>query len=428
MKTSSEFLTHIFNLLNKEANYAVLRNFDGLPKVPGRDIDMIINRKDFLDVRGQILDVIKEFDYKIIQYYRGAEMYSLVIGKVGEGSNFELLSFDFLFSIYVKNAILISSEEVLKTRQFNGDIYHVRKDMEYLSKWLYNKILGEPYPAKYKEVEAVALLEYADSIKMVQKRIFGDENNNSFRSVLIKGFKRDFCQATVATIRYYWNSIRNLLSPQGFSIGFTGPDGVGKTTVITQIQEQLEKVYSKIALYHFRPLLFGNLSDVAHSAGLKKEVDRDYSNPHRGGKTSKISSLLRLIYYSFDYILGYIPVYKLLFKRRLVIFDRYYTDIVCDSRRSRIYLNPKFLYGFGKLFIPSLDYNILLTADTDVILARKQELDREGIEAINGKIDYLADKKGYYKVLNNSTPQEAVGRILGIVFEEQHRRNLRRLR
>ena len=113
---------------------------------------------------------------------------------------------------------------------------------------------------------------------------------------------------------------------------------------------------------------------------------------------------------------------------RLVIFDRYYTDIICDSRRSRIYLNPKFLYGFAKLFIPSLDYNVLLTASSEAILTRKRELDKEGIDAINTKIDYLADKKGYYKVLNEGTPQEAVCKILQIVLEKQHRKNLKRLR
>lgn len=183
------------------------------------------------------------------------------------------------------------------------------------------------------------------------------------------------------------------------------------------------------AYYHFRPALFGNLGEVAHAAGVKKTVDRDYSNPHRGGKTGMFSSLTRLFYYSIDYIIGYwVRVKSMTRITRLVIFDRYYTDIICDSRRSRIYLNPKFLYGFARLFIPSLDYNILLTASSESILSRKRELDKEGIDNINAKIDYLSNKKGYYKVLNEGTPQEAVCTILQIVFEKQHQKNLRRLK
>ena len=187
--------------------------------------------------------------------------------------------------------------------------------------------------------------------------------------------------------------------------------------------------------YHFRPMLFGNLGDVAQSAGFKKEVDRNYDDPHRGGKTGKVSSLLRLTYYSADYILGYLPKVNARKKiPHLVIFDRYYTDIVCDSRRTRIYLGHRFLYWFGRLFVPQLDYNVLLTASTDTILARKRELDREGIEAINAKIDYLAARPPrrdgtprYMKVLNEGTPQAAVADILRRIFAAQHRRNLRRL-
>ena len=179
---------------------------------------------------------------------------------------------------------------------------------------------------------------------------------------------------------------------------------------------------------HFRPTLFGNLSDVAHSAGLKREVDKNYDNPHRGGRTGKLSSLLRLFYYAVDYILGYwIKIKSITRITRLVIFDRYYTDIICDSRRSRIFLNPKFLYFFGRIFIPSLDYNILLTADTDVIMSRKQELSIADVDAINKNIDFLASKKGYLKVLNNSSPKDTVTSILTYIFENQHNISLKRL-
>lgn len=94
----------------------------------------------------------------------------------------------------------------------------------------------------------------------------------------------------------------------------------------------------------------------------------------------------------------------------------------------RIYLNPKFLHWFGKLFIPSLNYNILLTASSDAILAHKRELDKAGIKTINHRIDYLAGKKGYYKIVNEGTPQETVAKILRIVFEEQNKKNLKRMK
>ena len=85
------------------------------------------------------------------------------------------------------------------------------------------------------------------------------------------------------------------------------------------------------------------------------------------------------------------------------------------------------LYLFCCLAYRVID-NILLTASSETILARKRELDEEGIRTINAKIDYLAGKKGYRKVLNESTPQVAVNDILTFVFSEQHKKNLKRLR
>ena len=214
------------------------------------------------------------------------------------------------------------------------------------------------------------------------------------------------------------------------NIVLCGMMGSGKTTVIDLLLERLSPVFRTAhTYYHFRPAMFGNLGEVAHSAGLKKEVDRNYSDPHRGGKTGTLSSLARLLYYSVDYIIGYwVKVKSVTRITRLVIFDRYYTDIICDSRRSRIYLPPQWLYAWGRLFIPSLDYNILLTAGTDTILARKRELDEAGIRTINDRIDYLEHKKGYKKILNETTPDEAVRQILTYIFENQHKKNLKRLK
>ena len=81
-----------------------------------------------------------------------------------------------------------------------------------------------------------------------------------------------------------------------------------------------------------------------------------------------------------------------------------------------------------KLFIPNSDYNILLTANTETILARKQELTAEGIESINKKLNYLADKNDYYLVLNNGNPAEGVQKIITIIIDKQHQINLKRIR
>ena len=424
--SNTNFLQTIFNFLNRDAQYAVLRNYEKLPFASGRDIDIIIDRKNYKAIKKQFIEFFIQNNYKFLQYYKGSEMHSMVF--VETRPPYNLISFDFLFSIYVKDTVLLTSEDVLKTRIFNGKIYHVRKDMEYLSKFIYNKILKTSYPEKYRHIEEEAFALYSQEIQTVLTELRINDKV-SLTSIKFHLYRKHFFQMLFAHFRYLASTISNIVHPQGISFSFTGPDGVGKTTVINQIVEILNKLYNSIPIYHFRPTIIGNLGEVAHAARLKKEVDRDYNKPHRGEKTNALSSFIRLLYYSLDYIVGYQKkVRHQVFQRKIVIFDRYYTDIICDSRRSRIHLPYKFLYAFGKCFIPSLDYNILLTASSETILARKKELDAEGIQAINEKIDYLAKKKGYKKVLNEQTPEVAVAEILNYIFDSQHQKNLRRLR
>jgi thymidylate kinase len=433
-----KFLSALFERLNELCEYAVLRNFEELPEQNlSRDIDIVLNERDYNRIKPDLLNLVETEGWKIVTLLESDRLITWVCGYIDETGRCELVQLDFFFHTSVFGIRLLSATEILETRRFNGKIYHADKSYEFLDKYMYDRAVGASYPAKYAEIRKC--VNSHPLVLSTLKRVFDCNSTEicdtlSGKNLLLRALRYNLRHAPLSTIagmiRFEYTRLGNYLrSRTGFSIGFTGPDGSGKTTVIDRMIEQLGDVFRKAhAYYHFRPTLFGNLGEVAHSAGIKKNVDRNFDQPHRGGKTGTLNSLLRLGYYTVDYILGYFLKVKTVTRiTRLVIFDRYYTDIICDSRRSRIYLPPKFLYYFGKWFIPSLDYNILLTASTETILKRKNELDKEGIETINSKIDYLADKKGYYKVLNESTPQETVANILRIVFNEQHRKNLKRL-
>lgn len=435
---TTEHIKVIIGFLNENADYAVLRNFEGLPdRNDSRDIDIIITRQSYKKIKKALIELIDRSGWKIITYLNSDRLITYVCAATSKEKT-EIVQWDFFFDTSVWGVQLMSAEEFLEHKQFNGFLYYVGIECQFLDKILYNSAVGSKYPEKYRATKKAA--ENSEIVKRKLKQIFGCRSveeceKRRGKKLLLKALwsnlKRRPFGLVVSILHFLYTFIGNYLrSRTGFSIGFTGPDGSGKTTVIDTILERIAPVFRTAhKYYHFRPALFGNLGEVAHSAGIKKEVDRNYSDPHRGGKTGRLNSFLRLCYYSIDYIIGYFfkvkPVTRI---TRVVVFDRYFTDIICDSRRSRIYLSPKFLYWWGKLFIPSLDYNILLTASSETILARKRELDEEGINTINAKIDYLAGKKGYTKVLNETTPQAAVHEILSHVFNEQHRKNLKRLK
>lgn len=431
----ADFLKAVFAFLNTNADYAVLRNYDGLPEFNNsRDIDIIIEKDIYANVKSQLIDVVEQCGWKIVTLLKSDRLVTWVCGNIAMDGSVNLIQLDFFFNTSVFGIELLPARYLLKSKSFNGKIYHVDIVCEFLDKYLYDRAVGAKYPEKYNAVKT-SVVTNSDVISVL-KKVFGvnsieECDGANSKKLLFHAFCSSPFSSLCKFFRFEYYRIANYLkSNTGFSIGFTGPDGVGKTTVINKLIDSLGVVFRDAHEYmHFRPTLFGNLGDVAHSAGLKKDVDRNYSDPHRGGKTGKVSSFLRLFYYSLDYIVGYwIKIKSVTRITRLVIFDRYYTDIICDSRRSRIYLSPKFLYRYGRVFIPSLDYNILLTADTDVILARKQELSIADVEAINKNIDFLASKKGYLKVLNNSSPEATVTSILTYIFENQHNINLKRLK
>lgn len=435
---TTEHIKEIIGFLNENADYAVLRNFEGLPdRNDSRDIDIIITRKSYKKVKKALVELIDRSGWKIITYLNSDRLITYVCAATSKEKT-EIVQWDFFFDTSVWGVQLMSAEEFLGYKQFNGFLYYVGIECQFLDKILYNSAVGSKYPEKYRATKEAA--ENSEIVKRKLKQIFGCRSveeceKRRGKKLLLKAvwsnLKRRPFGLVASILHFLYTFIGNYLrSRTGFSIGFTGPDGSGKTTVIDTILERIAPVFKTAhKYYHFRPALFGNLGEVAHSAGIKKEVDRNYSDPHRGSKTGKLSSLLRLCYYSIDYIIGYFVKVKSVTRiTRVVVFDRYFTDIICDSRRSRIYLSPKFLYWWGKFFIPTLDYNILLTASSETILARKRELDEEGINTINAKIDYLAGKKGYTKVLNETTPQATVYEILSHVFNEQHKKNLKRLK
>lgn len=437
MNRSSDLIIAVFKYLNAHTNYAVLRNFEGLPySNDSRDIDIIITQGDLQKHRSSIISLIANTGWKIINYRNNGRLISIVCSII-EGQKVEMIQWDFFLHTSVHGITLIDAEELLVDREYNGLLYHVSKPYEFLDKYVYNRTVGAPYPEKYQSLRTE--VSKNEQVRLKLKGLYGIDDlevidtmskNKLLAKALLSNLKTRFFRTIGRVARSQWLYLTGFLSSRvAIRMGFTGPDGAGKTTVIELLKEQIASVFGKaIENYHFRPTLIPNLGEAAHSRGLKKEVDKEYDKPHRSRKKGPLNSFLRLCYYTVDYIAGFwIKIKPHCHVTKFVIFDRYYTDIIADSRRSSIHLNKRFLYYWAKLFIPSLHYNILLTADTDAILSRKQELDAAGINRINKNLDFLSGQEGYYLILNNAKPMDAVEKILILVFEEQHQKNMKRV-
>jgi thymidylate kinase len=188
-------------------------------------------------------------------------------------------------------------------------------------------------------------------------------------------------------------------------IAFLGPDGGGKSTIIELLKKDKELPFSRIDYFHLKPRLFGNKGD-----------GKPVKNPHGKTPHKGIKSYLKLLYFALDYIIGYwLKIYPLKIKSSLIIFDRYYDDILVDPKRYR-YGGSLKIAKLMRFFIPKPDIYIILTANPEVIYKRKQEVDFEELKRQLTEYEKLVDNQKYFKIDANLTPKEIVNEIKKIII------------
>ncbi len=149
-----------------------------------------------------------------------------------------------------------------------------------------------------------------------------------------------------------------------------GPDGTGKSSVIDRLQSGLADAFSQIRVFHLRPRL-----------GLgTARIGPPVVNPHSSHARHPILSAVKLLYLLGDYSTVYLWKWSLRLRQQstLIIFDRYYHDILVDPKRYR-YGAPIWLARQIGHLVPNPDLWILLDASPELIRSRKQEVTFEEI-------------------------------------------------
>ncbi|MDN5396077.1 MAG: hypothetical protein L0G05_06095, partial [Chryseobacterium sp.] len=169
-------------------------------------------------------------------------------------------------------------------------------------------------------------------------------------------------------------------------------DGAGKSTVISEVSELIEKRYRRpVKVLRHRPSLLPILS-VWTKGKEKAHQDTVNSLPRQGNNKSSVSSLFRFGYYYTDYILGQFIIYlKYVLRGKIVLYDRYYFDFIADAKRSNIQL-PKVVTETGYHLLMKPKFNFFLYAAPEKILSRKRELSYRSIVDLTTEYSTLFSK------------------------------------
>lgn len=440
MNTKTQLLiTNLIDKLNKNYDYVILRNYEMLPEsLESRDIDILLNPEQLISFQSECVNVAELFGFKIIYTYWDSQMWTIVFGYVDEVS-VELIQLDVLVNLNVLGIIFLDWRQTLSKKIYNGRLFHLPLVETFLAKFVYSTVLGAAYPNKYNNILNEVKKSHYNEINTQLQYLLDDNQstldywlNQNNRIILLKGFlaslKRQPIMQIITTSLFLSQYIFNLFYQRGLFITISGPDGSGKTTIINLINEHLSKINPPINL-HYRPKLIPNISDIGIKFNLIKNADRRYHIPHRSKKNGIAQSCVRLLYYLSDYIFGYyFKILPMRWRKHIIIFDRYYTDLVSDGERASIFLNYKFIYSLI-IFVPTSYYNFIIKADKFKILSRKNELTPDAIEEIYVRLNYICERNPkYYSINNNDMPEDAVLKILKIVFNMQNHEYLKRIK
>lgn len=366
-----------------DTEYAVLHGWQSLPDHHESDLDIVIN-PDHLNLLEESLVDFKSAKLVQLLQHESSCFYFILAHKNGNGMEF--LQVDAATDYRRNGLTYFSAEELNRARkQWKG--FWVTSPETELAYLLVKKTLkGETPGHQKKRLEYLVDKLGVQRSTTISTELFGKESgqrviswiSNSNWSVLesnVPGLKRSLMFEAVKKDPLnpltYWlgeakRIVRRWLYPTGLFIAVLGPDGVGKSTLIESIEAQLSGAFRRSANFHLRPGLIG-----------RNDQGAPVTDPHGKPPRSFLASILKIAYYFCDYALGFVlKLYPKIVRSTLVIFDRYYDDLLVDPARYR-YGGPSWLVKFTRRFIPRPDLFLILDASEDELLKRKQEVGKD---------------------------------------------------
>lgn len=433
-------------LSNNGIRWFILRGYEGLPNAnPSKDVDIMVEVGQEKKACKLLKEAFSKFGLKYfysVTYghahcYLGMELATqfsihidLIEGYISKG--YEVFTFDELY----QHVIPYNGMNVLDDLM-NGIMLLVYKIFGYHHAKLKHAYQADIFKAQqeYPEEFHDILLKIAgDRLGIKLNDLIAQKDFNAVVALepeFTKALKRyTFKIRPWSTIRYsaefLWQKVSRIIfnyKKYAKTFAVMAPDGTGKTTFLEALLKELNFYYvndendNRFHVYHFRPSILPNLGAVGEKTGVMKQ-DTDFTNPHRSKPANPFSSLIRISYYTLDYIIGWQKcVRNDVHYDRYSVFDRYSYDFIVDPMRTKLNL-PESVRKFFVKLTPQPKIVFCLDASPDVIYKRKQELSLEEITRQISEYRKLANTDTErFKVINaEQTPEEMAREAAAIVI------------
>ncbi|MFC1772732.1 glycosyltransferase [Pseudomonadota bacterium] len=194
----------------------------------------------------------------------------------------------------------------------------------------------------------------------------------------------------------------------GMFVVLLGPDGSGKSTLANGIAQIAESEFQGLEHFHWRPGLLPKLSRQKEGQSTSKKEAAASDAPPTESAYGTIVSLVRYLYYLSDFVIGYWWIIRPQVSRgTLVLGERWYYDVIAYPARYGFKL-PIWLLRLGSWLLPNPDLVVLLSADPEVIHARKPELAPALIDEQLHKLRALLPLDSGIEVSSGCDPEQSL--------------------
>jgi serine acetyltransferase/thymidylate kinase len=386
MQRTSLLLTEFFRLLEARGiAYCVMGDTRELPKSIGSDVDIVIPQDVVHSLPKLLHDYCDIYRLRLVQCLQHeANAYYFVVALEEFDGTMAFLALDLCGDYYRRARRLLTAKEVTTSAEVAVDATGNAKGFKVCAPamefcyYLLKKIDKEQLAARH----AAHLTQqwHRDPVGAAQmiKRFFG----RSFEARLLSSAAESGDWTTVAKllprmrarlhrrirvrpaamfaeVARRWRRWRQ---PTGLLVAALGPDGSGKSSAILAVDRQIRQAFRQSAIVHLRP------------GFLYRPERAPTRTPHALPPRGRIRSLVKLMFFAADYILGYVATLRpLLVRSNCLLFDRYYDDILVDPVRYRHAGSMRVARGLRSV-VPRPDLWLLFDAPADVLQSRKQEV------------------------------------------------------
>lgn len=365
-------------LAEKCTRYCILTGYESLPEKIDTDIDFMVDVSDFKRVPALLKKIAAEAGMSLFQaipHEVSGRAFFLTTERDGHVT---FVQPDCCSSYRHFGKLWLYPDEVLGSRRWHERGFWVPSAhcefIYYLVKRINKRDITTDHQAKL-------LRLYAESpvkCRLWLNRLWGGRSAGALSEMAessnwqplianLDNFRREMRRHSRKTFSFgasVSHVLDRILRPTGGWIAFTGPDGCGKSSVIEIIAADFAPAFQKVIRLHLRPKMLP----------ARGPDNVPATDPHGQPVRGSLYSVMKMLYLLLDYWVGYVRKVRLqTIRSKLVIFDRYFYDILVDPERA-LYGGPRWLPKLLSRLIPQPEIVFVLNAPPDVLWSRKQEM------------------------------------------------------